>query len=663
MPTRFPLSLALLVAFCCLSLVGCQNFAQQRTHYAKLSSVPADVKFSKNLKGKISYDAYKKHLVFKGAMTEGERDELLKLSKDIQYTAAVVALYHKTQTNKKMAVFKGLPPEATEDTQKKPKPKKLAEESPEKRKKPVAGFSEKQKATYPVKKRVSRQLTAKEESKDFVEVVAAQIARKLGKGLPATNGKDSTLLVKPFTTMGGKQTMLSNLLAEELSVQLSNNQWGGSSLRILSIPTDGRLIHNQLDGIITGSLTRMGKEIKVNARLVSADTHTIISAISTKIPATETALSLLETEIPSQRFFLSEDDMDTRLDSLAWQLEQILHDLLGDQEGLQKLCILDFRTLGGKRNLLGRFLAEECVVRLSKNKLWKFVPNARVEELLGKEVSTVSDLTATELTEKLAVGTGIRVIIDGTVTDFGNAVKVNVRVGDTREGLTWGTASVEIPRDKRVEYLLSKEDGWVLTPSGAVNEGMVKQDMETAYAEQKEEVRVSSRLREEFFLKEDFSDPGAINRLPEWGQYLVIISEGGKRFLASKEPKFLNIGKVVNFPRNFSLEFEVKGSSVYWNTLKFADVSGIEFALDFQFNEDNCYLVLPGPKSIRIRVNTGSVNRFKLTRKEGFYEVYINNNLALAGPYSKFDTFTSFAIIARLDQVRFTSFLGKAING
>jgi hypothetical protein len=159
-----------------------------------------------------------------------------------------------------------------------------------------------------------------------------------------------------------------------------------------------------------------------------------------------------------------------------------------------------------------------------------------------------------------------------------------------------------------------------------------------------------------------FSDPDVATRLPEWGKSLTILSEGEKRFLSSQEPAFVTASKKVDFPENFILDFEVKGDFKYWNTMKFVDGSNNEFELDFQLYDGNCYIVLPGPKSVKVPTNTLLPNRFRLARKDGFYEVYLNDSLALAGPYTKYTAFKGFSIVARLDQVHFTGFQGQPIK-
>ncbi len=676
---RLSFSLALLIACYCFTIVaGCTIAKQQRgTYSARLDSLPSSVRFPQDLEDKINYDKENKRLTFKGVMTEEERDKLRKLSRNVQYTAAVTTLYHGSQKNTKgrdpssyetdpdsrTGVLKGASRGTTKDVRGKAKPKTLARQPQEGREKSsarITGFEGEEKIDPTEKRALRTQTSSNEENANLVRTVAAQIVTELEEKFPPTKGNDFTVLIQPFTTLDGKQTMLSYLLAEELFTLLSNSPWVGDSLKICCNPIDGGPTPKRLDGIISGSLIQLGEEIRINARLLSADNHIILAAISTKIPASEIARELLETQITPKEPIES-GDLNRRLDSLVVQVEEVLHDLQGDKEGVQRLCILDFRTLGDEKNLLGSFLVEEFTLKLSKNKSWKFVPSTRIEGLLGRQVSSVSGFTTKDL-KKLAGELGIQVVIEGTVMDLGNDVKVNVKVADTVEGLIWGTASVDIPTDKRVKYLLNKETWGIATSSGSGNLGVAKEGLKATYPKQKELISVISGEVDEFFLNEDFSGPEVVNRLPEWGEDLIVTNEGGKHFLASLEPGFIKIGKEVNFSANFSLEFEVKGSSKYWNTLTFTDTSGNEFGMDFQINEGNCYIVLPGPKSVRTRVDTNSSNRFKLVRTEGFYEIYVNDTLTLAGPYSKYTTFKSFTITARLDQVRFADFRGKEIK-
>ena len=677
------LILTSVMAFHCLGLTGCSlTSRQQKTvpYSTSLNSLPPRVEFPENLKGKVSYNAEDGRLTFKGVMTEEERDKLLRLSRNIQYTAAVKTLYlqprSKTKAGKRQQstyasatdddkrALKRVSKGTAEDSQRKQITRKPSDESPRAQKisrAPIASFEE-EKENVTEEKRGSGSLISEEENDYFIKTVAAQIVTKFEEKFPPTEGNSYTVLVKPFATLDGKLNMLSYLLAEELFTLLSNSPWVGDSLQICCNPIDGGgPPPSQLDGTISGSLVQIGDEIKINARLVSADTHVILGAVTTRIPASEIAIELLKSEITPKEAVEGED-LDSKLDSLAWQIEQILKDFQVDRGVPYRLCVMDFHMLDGRRNLLGKFLVKECELRLSKNKSWRLVPSSKVGALLGGEVSSVSDLTAEEF-EELAEGLGIDAVVEGTVMDLGGDIKVNVNVVDTRNGFTSGIASVDMPMDKRLEYLLSKGNSRSLASSAVSLYPGAARGGSKATTSMQEEVPVVGELGEGFFLNEDFSGPEVVNRLPDWGENLIITNERGKYLLASPETGFVNVGRKIDFPKNFSLEFKILGNSKYWNTLKFTDTAGDIFAVDFQLNDGNCYIVLPGPKSVRVRVDTNSLNRLKLVRKDAFYEIYINDTLALAGPYSKYSPFESFTITARLDQIRFADFRGKAIKG
>ncbi len=62
----------------------------------KLENPPKEVKFPDDLKDKIRYDSSTRLLIFKGAMSEGEKNKLLGLSEDGQYKEAIKALFQKS---------------------------------------------------------------------------------------------------------------------------------------------------------------------------------------------------------------------------------------------------------------------------------------------------------------------------------------------------------------------------------------------------------------------------------------------------------------------------------------------------------------------------------------------------------------------------------------
>lgn len=71
----------------------CKNFQNRK----KLENLPPEVTFPVHLKDRISYDGSQKLLIFKGIMSEKEKEELLALSEKGQYKKAIEAIFHKSQ--------------------------------------------------------------------------------------------------------------------------------------------------------------------------------------------------------------------------------------------------------------------------------------------------------------------------------------------------------------------------------------------------------------------------------------------------------------------------------------------------------------------------------------------------------------------------------------
>ena len=69
----------------------------EREASEKLEDLPVGLEFPNHLKNKIRYDNEKKLLIWEGLMAEGEKDELLGLSKDEQYKKAIETFFQKCE--------------------------------------------------------------------------------------------------------------------------------------------------------------------------------------------------------------------------------------------------------------------------------------------------------------------------------------------------------------------------------------------------------------------------------------------------------------------------------------------------------------------------------------------------------------------------------------
>ncbi len=491
---------------------------------------------------------------------------------------------------------------------------------------------------------------------DVISIAVYELVRRLQEGIP--QDKKINIFIRPFTSLDGRITYLSKLLTEELTTQLSLNPQVGNSINICCNPPLERIGPStgnpvRLDGVLSGTIARLDENIKVNVRLISIDSRVLMCAASTSIPWSEGLGKLLDAEI-SEQVVEDRSTLDVQLDSLVWQIEQILKDFQVEKE--LKLYQKPFATLGGEVNYLGRYLKEECITRLLSDKDCRMITDETVNQFLAKKGLTSADIGDPTVMQLLSEQLGIHAVITGNVVELANTLKVNARVFNTVVGLAVGTASVEIPKDDTVKYLLAsaeKLQNKTLASSTAFSPTM-------PVAITAGGVGVST---EDMFFKEDLSGEDVSKRILEWGDKLVVLKEGdGRPYLSASSSDYVTVKRNLDFPTNFSFELEIKGNSKFWNALKFVDAKGNEFGLDFQLLDENFYLVLPGPKSVKSKVDTKGYNKLRVIRKKEFYEIYINNDLAIAGSYSKYEPFKSFSLVSRLDQFRIYNFVGKIVK-
>lgn len=79
------------------TLVWLEEVQNTKESSVKLANLPRGVKFPNHLKYKIRYAATEKLLIFRGVMSEQERDGLLNLSEEDLYWEAIKELFKSSQ--------------------------------------------------------------------------------------------------------------------------------------------------------------------------------------------------------------------------------------------------------------------------------------------------------------------------------------------------------------------------------------------------------------------------------------------------------------------------------------------------------------------------------------------------------------------------------------
>lgn len=125
-------------------------------------------------------------------------------------------------------------------------------------------------------------------------------------------------------------------------------------------------------------------------------------------------------------------------------------------QGRSLAAVVDFTDLGGQVTPLGRFLAEEvsgCIVEQAQIQL---VERLRLSAILQEQKLGESGAIDPATAKKLGEIVGVEAVITGTMTPFGDSIRVYLRALDVATARVVGAASASIPINGAVQELLSR---------------------------------------------------------------------------------------------------------------------------------------------------------------------------------------------------------------
>lgn len=158
--------------------------------------------------------------------------------------------------------------------------------------------------------------------------------------------------------------------------------------------------------------------------------------------------------------------------SLAYEKEiKALSSTLAESiitSGKRSIAVVDFTDLQGNVTELGRFLAEEFSVALSElGKGFEVVDRTHLKSLLKEHQLAQTGLIDPQTARKLGEIAGVHALITGTITPFGDSIRLAIKVLDTSTAKVIGASRGDIAKTKAIEELLAKgiETGSQVTES------------------------------------------------------------------------------------------------------------------------------------------------------------------------------------------------------
>ena len=130
-----------------------------------------------------------------------------------------------------------------------------------------------------------------------------------------------------------------------------------------------------------------------------------------------------------------------------------------------KVAVVDFTDLKGNVTELGRFIAEELSVGLQiAGKNLEVVDRTHLQTLLKEHKLSSTGLVDPESSRKLGQIAGVDALITGTITPFGETIRLSAKIIDTESAKLIGANTGNIPATEAIKMLLASgiESGGVM---------------------------------------------------------------------------------------------------------------------------------------------------------------------------------------------------------
>ncbi len=135
--------------------------------------------------------------------------------------------------------------------------------------------------------------------------------------------------------------------------------------------------------------------------------------------------------------------------------------------GKKRVAVVDFTDLQGNVTELGRFIAEEISVDFTMTaKGFEVIDRTHLRSILTEHKLSISGIVDPKTVQKLGQIAGVDAIVTGSVTPFGDSVRVTCKVIATDTARVIGASKGDIAKTKAIEELLAREIGTGMQATG-----------------------------------------------------------------------------------------------------------------------------------------------------------------------------------------------------
>jgi len=125
--------------------------------------------------------------------------------------------------------------------------------------------------------------------------------------------------------------------------------------------------------------------------------------------------------------------------------------------GKKSIAVVDFTDLQGNVTELGRFLAEEFSVALAgASKGFEVIDRTHLKSIMAEHKLASKGIIDPQTARKLGKIAGVGALITGTITPFGDSIRLSVKVLDTETAKMISASTGNIAKTDAIEELLAR---------------------------------------------------------------------------------------------------------------------------------------------------------------------------------------------------------------
>lgn len=156
--------------------------------------------------------------------------------------------------------------------------------------------------------------------------------------------------------------------------------------------------------------------------------------------------------------FLMDEPVYAGEDEIAGICSKLAENIVN--AGKKTIAVVDFTDLQGNVTELGRFFAEEYSVGLATTgKAFDVIDRTHLKAILAEHKLAATGIIDPQTARQLGQIAGVDALITGTITPFGDTVRLSVKVLDTSTARILGASAADIAKTKTIEELLAKGIG------------------------------------------------------------------------------------------------------------------------------------------------------------------------------------------------------------